>query len=166
MATYSPFHTLMQKLASSKVGAWYFSGTQHQVDRFFLKLTNNKRTLTSILTGLPVMMLTSTGAKSGKPRTVPLLCIRNPQNPAQFALIASNWGQAKNPAWYYNLRANPTATCAIQGKTGQYKAHEANEAEYALFWQTAVNTYIGFPEYKKRVGNRHIPIMVLTPTKE
>ncbi|MHC4230468.1 MAG: nitroreductase/quinone reductase family protein, partial [Planctomycetota bacterium] len=67
----------MQKFASSRFGAWYFSRTQHYFDRGFLKLTNGRVTMTSILSGLPVAMLTTTGAKSGLSRTLPLLCIRD-----------------------------------------------------------------------------------------
>ena len=160
---YSTFHTLIQKLASSRLGAWYFSRTQHHFDRIFLRLSNGRMTMTSILSGLPVVMLTTTGAKSGLPRTVPLLCIRHKQTPDTFALIASNWGQKHYPAWYFNLKANPRATCAIAKQIGEYTAHEAKGEEYEQFWQRAMETYIGFPYYKQRVGKRHIPIMVMIP---
>lgn len=164
---YSLFHHLVQKVAASKPGAWYFSRTQHYVDRVLLKLTGGRRTLTSILAGLPVVTLTVTGAKSGLPRTVPLLCIRDPEAPERFALVASNWGQRHYPAWYHNLKANSQATCTIHGETGQYTATEAQGDEYQRFWELALATYLGFPNYKERVGDqRHIPIMVMTPVEE
>jgi deazaflavin-dependent oxidoreductase (nitroreductase family) len=162
---YSLFHASIQKLASSRPGAWFFSRTQHHFDQAFLKLTNNKATMTSILSGLPVVILTSTGAKSGRPRTVPLLCIRDDAEPGKMAIVASNWGQHHHPAWYYNLKANPQATCAIKGQMGNYMSHEAEGDEYDKFWQLAMDTYIGFPLYQKRAGSRHIPIMVMTPVK-
>lgn len=161
--TYSAFHTLMQKLASSRLGAWYFSRTQHHADRLFLKLTNGRATMTGILSGLPVVMLTTTGAKSGLSRTTPLLCIRHNHDSDTFALVASNWGQKHYPAWYFNLKANPRATCTIGGKGGDYTAREAGGEEYERYWQRAMDTYLGFPSYKQRVGERHIPIMVMTP---
>ncbi len=160
---YSTFHTFMQKFASSRFGAWYFARTQHYFDHGFLKLTNGRMTMTSILSGLPVVMLTTTGAKSGLSRTLPLLCIRDSHDSDTFAIVASNWGQKHYPAWYFNLKANPRATCAIGRQVGEYMAHEANGEEYERFWQCAMDTYIGFPDYKQRVGERRIPIMVMTP---
>jgi F420H(2)-dependent quinone reductase len=76
-------------------------------------------------------------------------------------LIASNWGQDHHPGWYYNLRANPLAKCTIHGATGVYRAHEASGDEYAHYWQRASETYLGYPQYKQRIGERRIPIMVL-----
>ena len=75
---------------------------------FFLKLSRGRMTLTSILTGLPVVVLTTTGAKSGLPRTTPVLCISDANDPTLLAVIASNWGQDHHPAWYYNLNRNRT----------------------------------------------------------
>ncbi len=160
---YSLFHSSMQKIASSPPGAWFFARTEHHFDRVILKLSNNKATLTSILAGLPVVILTSTGAKSGLPRRVPLLCIQDDSDPNKIAVIATNWGQSHYPAWYYNLKANPQATGSINGRKGSYIAHEAEGDEYDKFWQLAENTYMGYPQYKKRITNRRIPIMVLTP---
>ena len=159
---YSRFHTTIQKVASSRPGAWFFSLTQHHFDRIVLRLTNHKATLTSVLSGLPVVILTTKGAKSGLPRTVPLLCVQDESGSGKVALIASNWGQKHHPGWYYNLTANPQASCEIKGETGEYTAHEAEGDEYDYYWQAAMDTYLGFPEYQKRVGSRHIPIMVLT----
>ena len=107
-------------------------------------------------------MLTTTGAKSGEPRTVPLVCIPHTAVPTGFAIIASNWGNKRPPAWYFNLRANPRAVGVMGGISQTYVAHEATAAEYDHFWATAEATYIGFPRYKERAG-RLIPIMVLEP---
>lgn len=108
-------------------------------------------------------MLTSKGAKSGLLRTVPLLCIRDENEPDSFALIATNWGQKSYPAWYYNLKTNPEAVCTIEGKSGNYLAHEAQGEEYPRHWQNAANTYFGYPLYKQRISGRRIPIMVMHP---
>lgn len=163
---FSLFHSFMQKIASSRPGAWFFARTQHHFDRLLLKLTNNKTTLTSILSGLPVVMLTSTGAKSGVPRTVPLIGIQDETGSGKIALIASNWGQKHHPGWYYNLKANPQVHCWIAGKDGNYTAHEAEDEEYDHYWQTATEMYGGYSQYKQRVGERQIHIMVLTPTTD
>ena len=161
---YNPFHAVMQKIASTRPGAWFYARTLHHFDRVVLKLSGGRATLTSVVTGLPILFLTTTGAKSGQPRTLPLLFIRDQKDPSSFALIASNWGQEHYPAWYFNLKANPNATCSINGQEKKYVAHEASENEYKKFWQSATNTYLGYSLYRQRVGDkRRIPIMVLKP---
>lgn len=160
---YSPFHALIQRIASTQLVASLFSRFLHYIDRPLLRLTHNRMSLTSLLAGVPVITLTTIGAKSGEPRTVPLVCILDEHEPDTFALVASNWGQRHHPAWYHNLKACPRATCSIFGRTAEYEAHEATGQEYEKFWQGAMATYIGFPLYKQRASNRHIPIMVMRP---
>ncbi len=158
---YSRFHALMQKIASSRPGSWFFARTLHHFDRAVLKLSGQRTTLTAVIAGLPVVFVTTIGTKSGVQRTVPLLAITDERDPNTFAIIASNWGQHSHPAWYFNLKACPRATCSICGRTGQYVAHEASGEEYNAFWQRAAKTYIGYPLYQQRAGGRHIPIMVM-----
>ncbi len=160
---YSAFHMLVQKLASTRPVAWLFAHILHHTDRILLKLTAGRVTVPSALAGLPTAQVTTVGAKSGLARTLPLVFIRDEHDPSTFAIIASNWGQDHNPAWYYNLKACPQATCIIDGKTSQYVAHEAIGEEYEKFWRRASDTYIGYPLYQQRAGGRHIPIMVMTP---
>ncbi len=158
---YLPFHRAVQKFASSRPGAWFGAHVLHHFDRAFFKLSGQRATLTSYLSGLPMVMLTTTGAKSGQPRTTPLVAIRDDADPRRFALIASNWGQHRHPGWYHNLKANPLARGVIDGAAGEYRAHEASVQEYDYFWQRACQTYFGYTLYKQRVGGRRIPIMVL-----
>jgi deazaflavin-dependent oxidoreductase (nitroreductase family) len=160
---YSLLHSIIQKIVSSRPGSWFFSHTLHHLDRIVLKLTRQRTTLTAILAGLPVIFLTTVGAKSGMRRTVPLVAITDERNPDTFAVIASNWGQSAHPAWYLNLKACPRAAGSISGRTVQYVAHEPSGEEYARFWQRAEETYIGYSLYKVRAGERHIPIMVMRP---
>ena len=136
---YSLFHSFMQKIASSRPGAWFFSRTLHHFDRVFLKLSGGRTTMTSIVAGLPVVILTTLGAKSKLPRTLPVLCIRDEHTSDTFAIVASNWGQHHYPAWYFNLKANPRATCSIRGQAGEYVAHEATGEEYEKLWQCLVS---------------------------
>ena len=156
----------MQKIASSKPGAWFLARTQHHLDRIFFKLSSGRTTMAGMMTGLPVVVLANKGAKSGLIRTIPLLCIEDEDNPETLILIASNFGQAHNPAWYYNLLANPEATCTLNGLTHTYTAHEAQGEEYERCWTYALDTYMGFPHYKIRAGERHIPIMVMEPVSD
>lgn len=151
------------RITASGPGAKILSRILHHVDPVVFKLTRGRRTLTSLITGLPIVMLTTTGRKSGRPRTLPLLGVWDAEQAGRFALIASNWGQQRNPGWYYNLKAHPLAHCVINGDHGDYRAHEATGEEYDRFWRCAEATYPGFTAYKKRAAGRHIPIMIMTP---
>ncbi len=151
------------KFTSSKTGARMASRILHPLDKAILKISNNRRSLTSLLSGIPVIVLTTTGAKSGKFRTVPLLGVIKGED---VFLIASNWGQARHPSWYYNLKANPEAQMSIGKKSGQYIARDATDAEREEYWAEAVNMYTGYAEYKKRVVTREIPMFILSPKKE
>jgi deazaflavin-dependent oxidoreductase (nitroreductase family) len=162
---YNPFHLVMQKIAASSPGAWFYARTLHHFDKIFLRLSGNRMAMTSLVAGLPLVIVTTTGAKSGLPRALPLLCIRDESDPSTFAIIATNWGQQHYPAWYFNLKANPHAQCSIAGVTGQYTAHEATGEEYARYWQYAEDTYLGYSLYKQRIRGRNIPIMVMTSLK-
>ena len=163
--SYSLLNSLIQKIASTRPSAWFFARTLHHVDRVVLKLSRGRATLSSLLAGLPVVILTTLGAKSGRPRTLPLVCIRDERDERRFALIASNFGQQHYPAWYFNLKKNPEATCSIRGQSGKYVAHEAQDDEYQRFWQYAVDTYVGYSLYKQRLAKRRIPIMVMMPVE-
>ncbi len=165
MPTYSFFHTLVQKIMSSKPGAWLGARLVRPLDNVTLKLTGGRATLTSLAAGVPIVYLTTIGAKSGLPRTLPLLPIRDTQAPAGFALIASNWGQAHYPAWYFNLKKNPRATCMLNGQTADYEAQEVDGEEYERIWGYATQTYRGYALYKERATGRRIPIMVMKPVK-
>jgi deazaflavin-dependent oxidoreductase (nitroreductase family) len=157
---YGLLHRLVQKLASTAAGSWLLARVLPGVDRLGLKLSRGQITLTSILAGVPVMWVTTTGARSGKPRTRPLLPIPDPEHPGRYALIASNFGQRRFPAWYYNLKKHPQATGVLNAQTMTLRAHEAAGEEYERFWRYATDTYFGYALYARRAGRR-VPIIVL-----
>ncbi len=156
------FQGALLRFTSSKIGARIASRILHPIDKAILRLTKNRSSLTSILSGIPVIVLTTIGAKSGIPRTVPLLGVVKDDD---IFLIASNWGQAHHPAWYYNLKANPEAQISLHGKTGKYIARDATESEREAHWAEAVDMYAGYGEYKKRIKTRKIPMFVLSPNR-
>ena len=161
--SYGLFHVLVQRLASTGIGTWYFSKTQQHLDSAFLGI-GGKRTVTNMLSGLPVVVVTARGATSGKPRSVPLLYIRNEDKPDEFAIVATNFGRSQYPAWYRNQKANPEAEGSIDGNTKRYVAREADAEEYGRYWQLAASTYFGFAKYKRRIADkRPIPVMVMRP---
>lgn len=154
------YYRLTRKLATQKPVAWLAGRTMHHLDPLMYRLSDGRWTAAGLLIGLPMVHLTSRGAKSGRPRTVPLLAI--PHGEA-IILVASNWGDHRNPGWYYNLRQNPRATVSQSGQTRAYVAREAAGAEREALWQKAVAIYGGYDAYRERTGGRDIPIMVLTP---
>lgn len=148
--------------SSSRIGAKVFSFFFHHVDRTALRVTRGKFSPGAQAIGLPIVILTTTGAKSGQPRALPLLAIPDGD---KVIFIASNWGGTKYPAWYHNLRAHPQCTVTYRNETRAFSAREARGEEYDRYWQQAVNLYKGYAEYKTRTGGRRIPIMVLEPPK-
>lgn len=149
---------ILFKVSGSAFGAKLGSVLMHHIDQPVLKLTKGRFAPSGILFGLPVATLTTTGAKSGLARSVPLLVI--PDGDKLF-LVASNWGGPLYPAWYHNLRANPQAAVTMGGATQRYRAHQVEGDEYARYWRKAVERYPGYEAYKARTGRRPIPVMVL-----
>jgi deazaflavin-dependent oxidoreductase (nitroreductase family) len=160
---YSLFHLVIQRIASTKLGSSMLSFSLHHLDRIVYKITGERTTLSSLLAGIPVIVLTTTGAKSGLPRTTPVLCLRDEYAPETFAIVASNFGNEHHPAWYYNLKAHPRVMCKVEGRIGEYFARQATGEDYERLWQRAEETYFGFSLYKQRAGDRLIPIFVMTP---
>ena len=147
---------LMQKWVSALLARILY-----RVDKFLFRLTRGRFVITRFA-GLPIVQLTTTGAKTGKARTMPLVGIPDGEN---FALIASNFGQRHNPGWYYNLKVHPICLVRHDGKAIHYVAHEAIDAEYEKYFQLAISYYTGYQKYRERAAHRHIPVMVLEPKK-
>lgn len=154
------WHGPVRRIAATTPGSRLFSITAHHIDRPFLRYSKGRISLSGILTGLPVLTITTTGAKSGQPRTIPLLSIPDGDD---FILIASNFGQSHHPAWYHNLRAHPEATVLIDGRNTAYAAHETSGDERERCWRRAVDLYPGYAAYATRTNGRRIPVMVLRP---
>ncbi len=154
------WHRLVVRLAVDPRGARFLAHIAHRVDRPFLELSRGRISLTTLLTGLPVLLLTTTGARSGRPRRLPLLAVPDAEG---FILVASNFGRPHHPAWYHNLRRHPQALVLWQGRTTAYLAHELDGAERERCWQRAVALYPGYALYAARTGGRRIPVLRLTP---
>ncbi len=110
--------------------------------------------------GAPEMLLLDhVGAKSGKHRYTPLVFARDGED---VILIASKGGYPKNPAWFYNLKANPDTTIQIGSKRMPVHARVATPEEYDRLWKLAVKVYGGYEDYRRRT-DRQIPLVVLEP---
>ncbi len=109
--------------------------------------------------GAPVLLLTTTGRKSGKQRTTPLLYL---EDAGRFVVIASVGGAPKHPAWYLNLRDDPSATIAVGRRKLAVSASTASPEERARLWPLAVAIYAGYDEYQAKT-DREIPVVTLEP---
>ena len=149
---------LLRRLAASGPGSWLFARILHHIDRPVYRLTGGRHTFATLVSGLPVVMLTTTGARSGLPRTVPVLGLPTADG---IAVIASNYGQARHPAWYHNLRANPEGEIAVDGSRRRFRAVEAQGERRDRIWQQGLRVYPGWSQYERRAPNRRIAIFVL-----
>jgi deazaflavin-dependent oxidoreductase (nitroreductase family) len=110
-------------------------------------------------TGLPVIIVTMKGRKSGNVRKIALMRV---EHNGQYALVGSMGGAPKHPLWYHNLKANP-ATVTIQDGPEPFPVvvHEAEGAEREAWWQRAVAAFPPYADYQRRTG-RVIPVLVAT----
>jgi F420H(2)-dependent quinone reductase len=111
------------------------------------------------LTGRPVIILTSVGAKTGMIRKTPLMRV---EHDGEYAVVASLGGAPKNPVWYYNLAANPHVELQDGAVKKDYQAREVSGAERATWWERAVATWPDYASYAEKT-TRTIPVFVLTP---
>ena len=110
-------------------------------------------------TGLPVIVVTTKGAQTGKIRKTPLMRV---EHDGEYALVASMGGAPKNPVWYYNLKAHPDGVVIQDGpEPFAVDVREITGDEKALWWQRAAAAYPPYLEYQERT-ERQIPVFVAT----
>jgi deazaflavin-dependent oxidoreductase (nitroreductase family) len=139
----------------------FLSAVLHHADKMILNISKGKHTVSEWV-GLPIIQLTTIGAKTGEPRTMPLVSLFDGE---KIALIASNFGGKHNPGWYYNLKARPKCSVDVNGRAAEYIARQAEGAEREKYWDMAVSYYKGYDLYKVRASHRQIPVMILEPVK-
>jgi deazaflavin-dependent oxidoreductase (nitroreductase family) len=154
----NPLQKAMRRVAATGPGSWLFARVLHRIDGPVYKLTGGRHTFANLASGLPVVMLTTTGARTGVERTVPVLGLPSADG---LAVIASNYGQPHHPAWYHNLRANPEGQVTVDGVTRAFRATEADGEVRARIWQEGLKVYPGWTEYERRAPNRRIAVFVL-----
>ena len=109
---------------------------------------------------VPVLLLTTTGRKTGRPRTSPLLYTQAGDH--GYMVIASKGGAPQHPLWYRNLQANPLAEVTINRKTQQVRARDAEGEERERLWRALADLYPGYDRYAQKTS-RTIPVVVLEP---
>jgi len=110
------------------------------------------------MAGLPSLRLTSIGRKSGLPRSTNLLYY--PRGDA-YVLTGSNWGRPVDPAWTYNLSANPEARISLRGKETPVVARRLEAEEYAEVWAELLDFWPGYAMERAAAG-RELPLFLLT----
>jgi deazaflavin-dependent oxidoreductase (nitroreductase family) len=154
----NPAQRAMRRFAATGPGSWLFVRVLDRIDRPVYRLTGGRHTFASLVSGIPVVMLTTTGARSGVERTVPVLGLPTADG---LAVIASNFGQRRHPAWYHNLRAHPEGRVTVDGVTRRFRAREAEGEVRARIWQEGLKVYPGWSQYERRASNRQIAVFVL-----
>jgi F420H(2)-dependent quinone reductase len=109
---------------------------------------------------MPVIIVTTRGAKSGKLRKVPLMRV---EHDGEYAAVASMGGAAKNPVWYFNLVADPQVEVRDGAVVQTMMAREVTGEEKAIWWKRCVAAFPDYADYQART-ERSIPVFVLTPT--
>jgi len=129
----------------SLANVWLYRATGGRVGGKFLR-------------GAPVLLLTTTGRKSGEKRVAPVLYLRDGE---RFVVVASKGGFANHPAWYLNLEAHPDAELEVGAERIPVRARRASDDEKAALWPKLTAMYRDFDDYQGRT-ERNIPVMVLT----
>lgn len=150
---------LMNRLDASQQALGRFLHALSAIHLAVYRSTGGRLTGTSVMPSGGMILLTTTGRKTGEPRTVPLLSLRHGDD---WLIAASNAGLEKPPAWLFNLRANPAATVQAGRDTAWVTAEVADDATRAALWPLFLRAYPGYADHEKR-ASRDIPIVVLSP---
>jgi deazaflavin-dependent oxidoreductase (nitroreductase family) len=149
--------TALAWAARQKPVTWFLVNVGNKIDPYLMRASGGRLKTTVIA---PTVLLTHTGAKSGKKRTTPLAYFTDGDG---VILIASRGGHRQHPAWYHNVVANPEVELWSKGGGGRYRAAEAKGNERQRLWALATGFYPGFARYQERAGDRQIPVVVCTP---
>ncbi|MBF6078305.1 nitroreductase family deazaflavin-dependent oxidoreductase [Nocardia beijingensis] len=123
------------------------------------KYENSGGTEGATLQGVPIILLTTKGAKTGKLRKTPLMRV---EHDGEYAVVASLGGAPKHPVWYHNIKAEPHVELRDGTVVKDYTAREVFGEEKARWWERAVEVWPDYANYQTKT-DRQIPVFVLTP---
>lgn len=149
---------LVAGIGTTRVGARLLRAVAPPLDRLVAGATGGRHAVTELL--LPTLLLTTTGRRSGQPRTAPLVYV---QHGDALAVAATNWGQKQHPAWSSNLLADPRATAVVDGDAIEVVARPATPHEREVLWPRFDAVYAGFAAYRRRASGRDIRVFLLEP---
>jgi deazaflavin-dependent oxidoreductase (nitroreductase family) len=153
----SRFEAGAEALVSSKAGSWWYGHVANPIDKRLLPLTRGRWSMSGPQQN--VGLLTTTGARSGQTRTIPLQFVADGD---RVLLVASAGGAPKDPAWAHNLRTHPACTFLYHGVDRGYTARQASGEERSRAWDRVVDWYQGYAVYQSRTA-RPIPVFILEP---
>jgi deazaflavin-dependent oxidoreductase (nitroreductase family) len=152
----------VQTFGATRAGAWIFQRALYPMDKMMYKSTHGRVTVAGLLGGLPVIMLTTTGAKTGKPRSMPLIGFPTGDS---LTVLGTNFGQKPTPGWVYNLRGNAAASVGYRDHMVDVTARRATDVETDEAFRLAATVYPGYKNYRSRATNREILAFVLDATQ-
>lgn len=152
-----PWMSTLSWAARQRPVTWFLVNVGNKIDPYLMRATGGRVKSTF---NAPTVLLTHTGAKSGKKRRTPLAYFTEHDN---VVLIASRGGHHDHPAWYHNVTANPEVELWTKGGGGRYRAKEAKGKQRQQLWDLATGFYPGFAKYQERAGERQIPVIVCAP---
>ena len=153
-----PLGRAVQWLARARFFAPVASRVIPRLDRGLSSLTRGHFVLSQLL--VPTLVLTATGARSGEPRTTPLLTL--PEKDGSFLVVGSNFGRESHPAWTNNLLAHPDASIVHGGKRRAVRAHLLDAEEKAEVWPRLLEVWPTYAAYTEMSG-RDLRVFRLTP---
>jgi deazaflavin-dependent oxidoreductase (nitroreductase family) len=109
--------------------------------------------------GADVLTLRTTGRRSGQARDAPMFYLEDAGN---YAVVASNAGSRRPPAWWLNLQAHQDAEAHVRGAVHRVRARPASESETAALWPRFVEMYAGYDHYRS-IATRSLPVVILEP---
>lgn len=152
---------LVQAVATTRLGARLAPRTLVPLDRLTTQVSHGRVSLPMVLAGLPVLDLVTVGRRSGLPRPARVLAIPFHDT---LALLGTNFGRPKTPAWVLNLEADPRASVAHRGVAREVVARPATGGERAAIMLEADGVFGGASTYEKRLhGRRQVRLFVLEP---
>jgi deazaflavin-dependent oxidoreductase (nitroreductase family) len=151
--------SFMRKLGGNRIGVWAVKHVVAPLDRRLSNWTNGRLTATGMLRG-PILLLTTTGRRTGAPRTTPLFYLSD--GPLLVICNVNPGFERPNP-WTLNLRANPQATVRIGRTIGAYTAREATSGELERYWPDLVRRWPAYETHYARSGQRAIFILEPAP---
>jgi deazaflavin-dependent oxidoreductase (nitroreductase family) len=152
-----PVMGFLSWLARQPPVTWYLVNVGNRIDPILMRATGGRLKTTF---NAPTVLLTHTGAKSGKKRTTPLAYFTDR---GKAVLIASRGGSRAHPAWYHNVIANPEVELWTRGGGGRYRCKESKGNQRKRLWNLATDFYPGFAKYQERAGDRRIPVILCEP---
>lgn len=142
------------RVANTPAGRWFGMNVAAKVDPWLMRRTNGRVALPAMM---PVAVMTARGAKSGQPRSTPLVYFTEGDD---VILVASNFGREKHPAWYHNVKKHPDITLTARGRTDRYVAREVDDpAERDRLYANFVRIFPGYASYEERASNRSIRVI-------